>query len=69
MMNWNPEDNWTIPGIYFAEDQAIVHNLASAFEPKAKGGWNVKHEKEAAAQAALDAMEHNSEGEEPEENR
>ncbi len=56
MMSWNEEDNWNIPGIYFADEQAIVYNLESAYAPKAKGGWAAKREREAAADAALDNM-------------
>ncbi len=56
MMNWNGEDNWNIPGIYFADEQAIVYNLESAYAPKAKGGWAAKREREAAVDDALDNM-------------
>ena len=56
LMNWNAEDNWNIPGIYFAEDQALVYNLAAAYEPKAKGGWNAKRAREAAAATAEQAI-------------
>ena len=55
--NWSAEDNWNIPGIYFADEQALVYNLESAYAPKAKGGWTARHEQEAAAAAAEAAIE------------
>ena len=46
-------DNWNVPGIYFAEDDALVYNVSAAYRPSPKGGWTVKRPKEAAAAAAL----------------
>ena len=57
LMGWKAEDNWNVPGIYFADEQALVYNLESAYAPKAKGGWTARHEKEAAAAAAEAAIE------------
>lgn len=56
MMGWNAEDNWNVPGIYFADEQALVYNLDSAYAPKPKGGWTARHEQEAAAEAAEAAI-------------
>ena len=56
-MGWNAEDNWNVPGVYFADEQAIIYSLETAYAPKAKGGWTAKHEKEAAAAAAEAAIE------------
>ena len=53
MANWSAEDNWNIPGIYFAEDDALVYDVSAAYRPSPKGGWTVKRQKEAAAAAAL----------------
>lgn len=55
MANWSAEDNWNVPGIYFADELALVYDIGTAFKPAAKGGWAAKRQKEAAAQAALDA--------------
>lgn len=45
-MGWeNP--NWNIPGIYFADEQAIVYALESAYAPKVRGSSASKREKEA----------------------
>lgn len=30
LMDWNAEDNWNVPGIYFAEEQGIMYALESA---------------------------------------
>ena len=53
MANWSAEDNWNIPGIYFAEDDALVYDVSAAYRPSPKGGWTVKRQKEEAAAAAL----------------
>ena len=53
MANWSAEDNWNIPGIYFADDEALVYDVGAAYKPSPKGGWTVKRQKEEAAAAAL----------------
>ena len=53
MANWSAEDNWNIPGIYFADDEALVYDVSAAYKPSPKGGWTVKRQKEEAAAAAL----------------
>ena len=37
MANWSTEDNWNIPGIYFAEDEALVYDLNAAYKPSPRG--------------------------------
>ena len=37
LMDWHAEDNWNVPGIYFAEEQGVMYALKSAYAPKAKG--------------------------------
>ena len=55
MAGWSKEENWNIPGIYFAEENAIVYDIKTAYPPVSKGGgWGVKKEREAAAAAALE---------------
>lgn len=51
--NWSVEENWNIPGIYFANESALIYDVNAAYKPSLKGGWTVKHQKEAAAAAAL----------------
>ena len=36
MTNWNAEDIWNVPGIYFAEDEALVYDLNTATAPTPK---------------------------------
>ena len=49
MANWAPEASWNVPGIYFAEEEAIVYDVNTAFPPaEKKGGWTAKRQKEAA---------------------
>ena len=37
MANWSAEDNWNIPGIYFAEEEALVYDLNAAYKPTPRG--------------------------------
>ena len=53
MANWSAEDNWNIPGIYFAEADALVYDVSTAYKPSPKGGWTAKRQKEEAAAAAI----------------
>ena len=54
MAGWNKEENWNIPGIYFAEESAIVYDIKTATHPVSKGGgWGVKKQREAEAAAAV----------------
>ena len=36
MTNWNAEDIWNVPGVYFAEDEALVYDLNTATAPTPK---------------------------------
>lgn len=49
MANWSGEDSWNIPGIYFADDDAIVYDVGAAYKPSPKGGWKAKRQKEELA--------------------
>lgn len=53
MANWSAEDNWNVPGIYFADELALVYDVGAAYKPAAKGGWAVKRQQEAAVAAAM----------------
>lgn len=33
MGNWSAEENWNVPGIYFADEQALIYDLGAAFKP------------------------------------
>ena len=48
MGNWPVEENRNVPGIYFADEEAIVYDVNTAYKPVAKGGWTAKKQKEAA---------------------
>ena len=56
MANWSAEDNWNVPGIYFADELALVYDVGAAYKPSPKGGWAVKRQQEAAAAAALSGI-------------
>lgn len=57
MANWPDDENWNVPGIYFADEQALVYDLGAAFRPSPRGGWTAKRQKEAAVAAALSSAE------------
>ena len=42
--------NWNVPGIYFAAEQAIVYDLNTVYKPVAKGSRATKRENESATQ-------------------
>lgn len=56
MVNWSAEDNWNIPGIYFADDEALVYDVSAAYKPTPKGGWAVKRQREEAAALAAKGL-------------
>ena len=47
MANWSAEDNWNVPGIYFADDDALVYDVGAAYRPAQKGGGAASQQKEA----------------------
>ncbi|MDO4564670.1 MAG: hypothetical protein Q4C04_03575 [Clostridia bacterium] len=57
LMGWAQDENWNVPGIYFADEQALVYDLSSAYRPTARGGWTVKRQQEEAAKAAEQAID------------
>lgn len=59
-MGWK-DPNWNIPGIYFADDQAIIYALESAYPPKVRGGVASKREEEATTEDALTQWESEAE--------
>lgn len=56
MAGWSAEDNWNVPGIYFAEEEALVYDVSAAYKPVSRGGWTAKHQKEVAAVAAYSVV-------------
>ena len=56
MAGWSAEDNWNVPGIYFAEEEALVYDVSAAYKPIARGGWTAKHQKEVSAVAAASVV-------------
>lgn len=65
--NWSVEDNWNVPGIYFADEEVLIYDVGAGYKPTPKGGWAVKRQKEAAAAAALSGMPTSDAGEETDE--
>ena len=59
---WDAEETWNVPGVYLAEEKALVYDLGAAFKPVAKGGWKAKKESEARAAEAAAMLAGESEG-------
>lgn len=50
MAEWSAEDSWNIPGIYLADENAILYDVSTAVKPTPKGGGRAaRREKESAA--------------------
>ena len=60
LMGWSLDENWNVPGIYFADEKALVYDLSSAFRPTPKGGWSAKRQQENAATTAAQSVDVNS---------
>ena len=37
MAGWSAVDSWNVPGIYFADEEALVYDISTAFKPTTKG--------------------------------
>lgn len=46
MSNWAAEDSWNIPGVYFADEEALVYDASAAVKPTQKGGRRAKRRDE-----------------------
>ena len=42
MVGWSDEENWNIPGLYLAEEAALVYDLNAAYKPAIRKGYTVK---------------------------
>ncbi len=52
MANWSSDDNWNVPGVYFADEEAIVYDLNTAVKPRPQaGGWTARKLKEEPSDA------------------
>lgn len=58
LMGWGESESWNVPGIYLAEENALLYSLEAAYAPKPKGGWAAKRAHEAAAAEAEEALNH-----------
>lgn len=50
------EDNWNVPGIYFAEDETLIYDVNAAYKPAPKGGWAVKRQRDEATALAAEGL-------------
>lgn len=51
MACWSAEDNWNVPGVYFAEEDALIYDVSAAYKPSPRGGWTGKRRKKEATGA------------------
>ena len=56
MVGWSDEENWNIPGVYLAEEEALVYDLTTAYKAAARGR-PAKRQIEAAAAAEPEAVQ------------
>ena len=42
MAGWTPAEDWNVPGIFFADENAIIYDLSTAFAPRPKTGGRKK---------------------------
>lgn len=61
LMGWSNTDVWNLPGVYFAEDNAIIYGLETAYPPNPKGGWAAKRRREAAFDTSIGDEDNGSE--------
>lgn len=57
IMEWSDSEGWNVPGAIFADEGVIIFALDQAYPVASKGGWNVRRQAEAAADAAARAMD------------
>lgn len=53
MAGWSDEENWNIPGVYLAEEEALVYDLTAAVKPAVRERRGAGQQIEVAAAATL----------------
>lgn len=48
MAEWTDGETWNVPGVYYADEEALVYGVGTAYKPASKGGWAARRKKEAA---------------------
>lgn len=46
MANWTNEESWSVPGVYFADDDALVYDLSAAYKVAPRGRRAAKIQEE-----------------------
>lgn len=59
---WSAEESWSVPGVYIAEEKALIYDLGAAYKPVAKGGWNARRESQAKSAEAAASIGTDTEG-------
>lgn len=52
MAGWNIEDNWNIPGVYFADELALIYDINAAYRPMLKGKAKLEAEQKDAEETS-----------------
>lgn len=56
LMDWDEEQDMNVPGVYLADEKALIFDLHSAYHPVKKGGAGSKQAKEAALDIAMENL-------------
>lgn len=54
LMQWDEEQAFNVPGVYMADEKALVYDLKSAYEPNKKGGWTSRRNNKSALDSRTD---------------
>lgn len=57
MVGWSDEENWNIPGLYLAEEAALVYDLNAAYKPAVRGSRGTKQQEAAITAAELEEVQ------------
>ena len=61
---WSSEESWNVPGVFIAEEYALVYDLGAAYKPVSKGGgWNARKELQQKAAEAAERVSANNDDE------
>ena len=59
---WSADETWNVPGVFIAEENALVYDLGAAYKPIAKGGWSARREMQAKFAEATVNVTNDAEG-------
>ena len=61
---WSSDETWNVPGVFIAEEHALIYDLGAAYKPASKhGGWNARKELQQKAAEAAEKISKSDDGE------